>query len=66
MKFLERLKRRYSIRVVNKEGFSRIVPYSFTFKRKALKHVRSMSKTHPTYKYEIIDNVKGIKVYDGN
>jgi len=66
MELLERIKRRYSIRVVNAEGFSRKVPYSFMFKKKALKHVRNMNEVHPTYRYEVIDNLKGIKVYDSN
>lgn len=59
-RLMERLTGRYLIKITNPEGFSRILPYYFTFKRAARKHIEKMNQTYPTYKYEIIDNRKGI------
>ena len=57
-----RWKNRYGIKVINQEGFSRIIPCTFRFKRSAFKYTEEMRAVHPLYGYEVIDNFKGIKI----
>lgn len=58
----KQLRNHYSIKVTNQEGFIRIIPCEFFFKKKAFSYVEKMSVIHPGYTYEVIDNLKGIKV----
>ena len=57
-----KLKEHYSIKVVSPEGFSKIIPCNFMFKRSAITFAENQRTVHPRYKYEIIDNIKGIKL----
>ena len=55
-------KNHYSIKVTNPEGFSRIIPCNFWFKRSAFRYADKMRIVHPLYTYEVINNLKGIKI----